>query len=167
MQLWSKKLSISSGNTINATPFLLPGEINFNELKNYDGRYYRLFQTKEMHQVSQSQNVSIQVAGNTITATWIGEASVPHFFCTDETCTHEQNVFSHKVEPIRYATFYPGREDLIILAVGNAVYVIEIDKRGTQNFQPLYTGSAPDFRFDEDGGELVIRDGGKFLTLTP
>lgn len=165
---WAKDFFLAEKTSVVATPFLLPIEIIFDETTDTNGIYgiyNKLFKEKETHKTSPSQNISIDVAGNTITATWIGESSVPYFFCTNEVCDTKQNVFSHKVMPIRYAEFYPNREDLILFAVGEGIYIIEIDKRGTQNFQPLYIGKSPDFRFDIDSNTMIVRDDGKFLSL--
>jgi hypothetical protein len=46
---------------------------------------------------------------------------------------------------IRNLYFYKERSDVIIFSINNAVYAIEVDKEGTQNFLPIYKGIEPSF----------------------
>lgn len=95
--------------------------------------------------------------GSEVFAQWIGnEGRIPPYFCVDGVCKATTTVFSAAV-PVRHIAFYPGRDDAIILSVGNGVFATEIDTRQYHNFFPLYKGVAPDFRIGND--EIYIKDG--------
>jgi len=46
---------------------------------------------------------------------------------------------------IRNLYFYKDRTDVIIFSINNAIYAIEVEKDGTQNFLPIYKGASPSF----------------------
>ncbi|MBX2867007.1 hypothetical protein KTR10_03565 [Candidatus Kaiserbacteria bacterium] len=47
--------------------------------------------------------------------------------------------------------FYPGSSDIVILALEDGIYVVEIDDRGWQNMQPLLLGDSLDMRVYNGG----------------
>lgn len=75
-----------------------------------------------------------------VLAEWLDENPLPYFF-TDR---GDVLVFKSKSE-IRGVGFFPGRRDVILTAVKNGVFAIELDGRGTRNFQPVYKGKNPTF----------------------
>ena len=52
--------------------------------------------------------------------------------------------------------FFPGRNDLLILSVGDGIFVSEIDDRSSQNLQKVVSGSGYDFRI-KDGKEIYLK----------
>jgi len=51
---------------------------------------------------------------------------------------------------------------MIIFAAGSAIYAIEADHAGNQNFQPLYKGVDPYF-YENSDGVIYIKDGNSLL----
>jgi len=87
---------------------------------------------------------------------WTGDESLlPSFFCDDYSCGKKILVFRPQ-SPIRNADFYPDRRDLIIVAVQNGIYAIEIDGRGGRLPIPIYKGKNPIFKLDKDNQTLYI-----------
>ncbi len=101
--------------------------------------------------------------GTRVTATWQKEVdSLPNYFCRDKVCEKTVVVFN-SVAPIKDVDFYPGREDAVLIAVQNGIYVIEIDARKYQNFQPVYKGVDPYFVLS--GNTLYIKDNNNFFKI--
>jgi len=59
-----------------------------------------------------------------------------------------------KWQEVKYFDFFPGSTDLVILALEDGIYVVEIDNRAWQNVQPLFEGKNLDMRV-EDGNVYV------------
>ncbi|MEK9167894.1 MAG: hypothetical protein AAB769_00990 [Patescibacteria group bacterium] len=107
--------------------------------------------------ISGRGRVGLWQEDNRILARWLKDAdSLPNYFCRGEICNDMVIVFSSP-DKIRNFDFYPGREDVILLAVQTGVYAIEIDTRKAQNFQPVYKGADP--KFIVSGNTLYIKDG--------
>lgn len=62
------------------------------------------------------------------------------------------------VYPIRNADFFPGRRDIIIVAVQNGIFAIEIDSRGGQTLQPIYKGKEPIFTALKNDSSIYVLD---------
>jgi len=98
-----------------------------------------------------------------VMASWLkDERSLPNYFCRDDVCEETVTVFN-SVAPVKNIDFYPGREDIVLIAIQNGIYVIEIDARKFQNFQPVYKGVDPYFAVS--GSTLYIKDTGNLFKL--
>jgi hypothetical protein len=53
--------------------------------------------------------------------------------------------------------FFPGSSDLVVVALSEGVYVVEIDDRGWQNMQPLIMGE--NVRIHIENGTIYVYDG--------
>ena len=89
--------------------------------------------------------VKISDGKNEIVAAWTSDDPLPYFFEK----SGEISVFKSRVA-IRGIGFYPGRRDIILIAVENGIFALELDGRGTRNFQPVYKGKNPTFVVLED-----------------
>jgi len=100
---------------------------------------------EKIEELSKRKRTGLWHEDTQIFAIWLeDEESIPNHFCRDEICQNPLLVFSG-TEEVRSLGFYPGREDLILVAVGTGIYALEIDGRVHQNFQPLYKGISPVF----------------------
>lgn len=100
---------------------------------------------------------------NTIYVGWVSEAEpIPHYFCEENPCKLKMPVTVSE-ESIKSIDFYKNRRDVVIFAAGSSIYAIEVDREGTQNFQPLYKGGDPYF-YQTDKGVLYIKDGNAVLS---
>ncbi len=168
---WAKIVQVERGEVEALTPLLVPKVIDTQEILKTDSVRKTLTALFATTTISSSvtkigtstppnalvkKGVQIWHEGNALFAQWLGENdAAPEYFCEAGGCTKSIKVFQSFV-PIRTADFYPGRDDAIILALDNGIYVIEIDRRPTQNFYPLYRGQEPDFRIYR--GQVYIKD---------
>lgn len=67
------------------------------------------------------------------------------------------------VENIKSADYYPGRDDVLLIAAQNHVFAIETTPGEPTNFQPLYSGNDPYFILEESS--LSIKDGELLYSL--
>ena len=112
--------------------------------------------TSEEPAVSADRNVHIWMDENVIYAAWQGrEGKRPAYYC-NPTCSNTLTVFNSDV-PIRSLSFFGERSDAILFAAENGIFALELDTRGTQNFQPLYLGTAPIFSLGDDS--VLVYDG--------
>lgn len=65
---------------------------------------------------------------------------------------------------IRSAAFYPRRE-AILVALSNAVMVVELDGRGGRAIMPLYKGKEPSFAVDPSDRIIYILDDGILIRI--
>lgn len=92
-----------------------------------------------------------------VNAEWLSDSPLPYYFNEKITTVFESQ------EQIKSLDFYRSRRDLVILAVKNSVFVLEIDGRSTRNFQPIYKGNNPYFaRIDS---AIYILDNGNLLEV--
>jgi hypothetical protein len=163
---WEKKLIVTTGKNTEASAFFIrqkftPAYKKTEFTKDKLDSISLLFEnTNNKISFSGDGNVKIKKEGKNITAVWLGDkSSIPYFFCNDTICKNSILVFFSNTKQIGNIGFYPHREDVILFSVGNGIYAIEIDKRGTQNFQPVYIGKEPNFAVDEQNSILYVKDG--------
>lgn len=101
---------------------------------------------------------------NRIIAHWLKRPEdLPNYFCRNGVCASPVLAFS-SVMPIRSFDFYPGRDDVMLIAAQDILFAVEIDTRKIQNFQPIYKGTNPDFRWSNRG--LIVKDGETIFRLS-
>ena len=61
-----------------------------------------------------------------------------------------------KWQHVKNFDFFPGSSDLVILALEQGIYVVEIDNRAWQNVQPLMEGEGLDMRVEN--GQIYVYD---------
>jgi len=103
---------------------------------------------------------------NEIFIDWIKEDSQkpPYYICPGEICSLPISIFGSKYK-IRNIDFFPGRKDLIVIAVSNAVYALEIDGRGQRMLQPVYKGKNPNFAVVNRENNIWILDDGVLIKI--
>lgn len=115
--------------------------------------------TKDAPIFSDNKDIALWVEDNNIVASWRNRrSSLPAYFCNPE-CKTRMIVFQSDV-PIRSLSFYGKRPDVLLFAADNSIFALELDARGTQNFQPLYAGSAPIFTLSSDSQSALVYDTG-------
>ena len=82
---------------------------------------------------------------------WLSNSPLP-FYLDDI----KKPIFQSR-SAIHGISFLPDRNDIVALATENGVFALEIDGRGTQNFQPIYKGVNP--YVARSGDALYILDG--------
>jgi hypothetical protein len=111
---------------------------------------------------SEDGSLSIWTENETdIIAQWQGNPQqAPEFLCDGDECNDRQVVFDG-VETFRNISFYKDRNDALLVATQDGVYILEVDNsQDPRNFQPVYRGTREP-RFAVGGAdELYVSDGG-------
>lgn len=112
---------------------------------------------------SQDNTVEIWAEENSIKARWSGNNHPIPAFCENGSCSEEITVHENTA-PVQSLSFYRHTNSVIIFSAGDTIGVLEIDPHGeTQNFHPVYTGTAPLFIQAEDGG-IYVKDNTESVT---
>lgn len=99
---------------------------------------------------------------NTIRIAWISESKPPpSYFCEINQCQRDIQVLVSNL-PLSSVEFYKDRNDVIIFSAGSSIYGIDVDRNGTQNFQPFYKGNNP-IIYKADADTLYIEDGASLM----
>lgn len=107
--------------------------------------------------IKTKRKLTVTNTSGVLHAVWGGSGdSTPYYFCSDQTCKNE--VVVEAQSKVRSFDFFPGRDDLLVIALSNGVYVIDIDDRSEHNTQYLEVGSGLDFRVQNDE-TIFIKDG--------
>lgn len=96
--------------------------------------------------------------GNDLDVEWLGnENGIPYYFCSNEVCVLKKEI--PVGSQITHFDFYPGRNNYVLVALSDGIYVYEIDDRwSAQNKAMLIPGKNLDFRIS-DAGVLYMKDG--------
>lgn len=112
-------------------------------------------------------NTKLTRDGDTIYSEWLGDQDkAPSYFCNEYKldCVKKINIFTSPTK-IKTFDFYPGRDDVVLLARKNGIYAVEADQRKIQNFVLVYAGGDPDFRIGSDG-VLYVKNGISIFRVT-
>lgn len=168
---WQKNLTIKEQFVTEARAFLLPkdtkGKVilreNYSplEISKYDEILVNLKATTTEYTrftPNQKEKLWWDPQKNEIWVRWLGEKqSLPYFFCDDLVC-QEEKLILRSVFLIRNVDFYPKRRDVILVAVQNSIYALEIDGRGGRMLQPIYKGKDPVFITYKNENLIYILD---------
>lgn len=169
---WTKVLTIESEKAASVFPFLTRSSPEAVVLTETDPRYTEAKQMLTRPTVpspaaplsSTDSTVDLYVRDNVLGVVWRGDQQqTPSYFCKEE--CGPIDVLHTTTSSIRNAAFYQNRSDVVIAAVTNGIFAIDIDASGTQNFQPLYLGSDPTF-VPVDAHTLYIKDGTFYIAFT-
>ena len=64
--------------------------------------------------------------------------------------------------PIRDVRFYPGWPDYLLVASGDSIYVVEMERAGGQNIFPIYKGKAPKM-ISAETNQLILLDDKNYI----
>lgn len=68
------------------------------------------------------------------------------------------------VTEVRNLAFYKDRDDVLVIAIQDGVFVLELDPTVVQNLHPVIEGEAPDFRINE-AGKFYAKDGNLLMLI--
>lgn len=186
---WGKEITVEEKKVSEAITFLIPKEIAGspipkeissgtgtssplvpNPLYKQVSLYFNTAQekpavasTSPIELISYKKHVGIWRDGQKIYAEWLGDPRlIPSYYCTSGICENIIFVFD-AIGKITSIAFYPKREDVLLLAIGNGIYALEVDVRKFQNFQPIYKGIAPSFVVNDEG--FFIKDAGNLFSV--
>jgi hypothetical protein len=87
----------------------------------------------------------------------------PPFLCTAGTC--ESTVVFAPIDTLNSVTTYPGRNDVLVVAYGDSLSVIELNPLQPQFFAPLIRGVAPR-AVVWDSSSIAVTDAGRTYKLS-
>ena len=96
---------------------------------------------------------------------WISDLDkMPEWEKSSET-NPERSLHILSASPIRDVGFYPDWTDYLLVASGDSIYVVEMERAGGQNIFPIYKGKAPKV-ISVDSGRLILLDDKNYLEVT-
>jgi|GEM_PF-4436972 len=150
---WKKTLAITKGERTTVFPFLVKQTPERHDIESSTFIDARPPATEKKRKVSPDGTIVIENINNVLSATRLTKTSSP-LFCetasstestdTKETCS-DTVVISNIQQGIKDIDFLPGRNDIVLFSSDAGIYAIEIDGRGTRNFQPVYEGAVNEF----------------------
>lgn len=177
---WQKNLTIKEQFVTEARAILVSkepkGKIilwnNFSplELSKYDEilsnlKTIHLSSTTPRFTPNQKEKLWWDQKDNKVWVEWLGDRDLlPYFFCDDKLCSDEILIFNSR-SSIRNVDFYPKRNDVVIIAVQNGIYALEIDGRGGRNIQPIYKGKEPTFTTYKNESSIYILEEDKLIEI--
>jgi len=191
-QSWSKRLLVFPQTVSEAHSFMLPEKVNILEIERYVPVIINGTTTGAVNKKQETSEYKTALAVFTATSTtklattsdvikvnrklavtndkgevfveWTGSIeSIPYYFCVNQACQDKINVTTKS--PVKTFDFFPGRDDILIVALSDGIYVIEIDNRSAQNIQTLMIGEGLDFRIRNDE-TIFIKQGSNLFTVS-
>lgn len=112
--------------------------------------------------VKTDNKIALTKIDGRVVATWTGkEDERPPYFCEEIACRGE--IWLETVSNVDNFDFFPGRNELVLVAVETGIQVIEIDNRSKQNSVLIREGKKLDFRLS--GNTIYVKDGKKYFSL--
>lgn len=170
---WTKSVEVVEDETTAVHPFLVHSSPVARVLQNSDPQFAiaktafaaRALPSPVTPLSSPDKTVEVYVRDTTLGAVWRGaSSSTPRFFCPKDVCG-PIDVLRTQQGGVRNVSFYGERSDVLIVAVTNGIFALDLDPTGTQNFQPLYLGTEPNFAL-HDHDTMFIEDGVFTIELT-
>ncbi len=103
---------------------------------------------------------------NAIWIEWLGDKNaIPYYICDIKPCEATNYLISNFGFSIKNADFLPDRRDVIIAAVQNTVFALEIDERGGRLSFPIYKGKNPTFAVFSGEQKVYVLDEGILFAI--
>jgi|GEM_PF-1636702 len=160
---WAKHITVGRGENLEMVVFSFPVASELTPATVAPAQTERVraemtqLPTREEPLFSDDESTAVWVEGRNIVASWRDRRDrLPGYFCNPD-CRTRMTVFTGQV-PIRSVSFYGTRNDVLLVAAENGIFGLELDMRGTQNFQPLYSGTSPIFSLNDDALGILVYD---------
>ncbi|TSC70939.1 MAG: hypothetical protein CEO12_64 [Parcubacteria group bacterium Gr01-1014_46] len=142
---WKKDFVVESSGEVNLSPIFVSQNPSGNIVTKNDPEYYKIKSEinnnlppiKEKPKNSKDGSMKLWLKNNTIMVQ-VGEKVIDVL---------------KPIEDVKNLEFYKDGADAVVFSAGNGVYVVEIDKDGSQNFMPIYKGQNP--RFTKDNPDYI------------
>jgi hypothetical protein len=168
---WTKKVILESRGAVELHSFTVPSSPNARVIDKSEAEYKSAVTAVASHPlptsdkplISEDKTIEVYIEDNNVRARWIGnEEDRPSLFC--EGPCGPIDVLRPEKSDVRDIAFFGSRSDVIIVAVTNGVFAIDLNPIGTQNFQPMYLGTEPTFA-PVDTKTLYIKDTSYYIHL--
>jgi hypothetical protein len=167
---WVKDVEVKKQTTFPLISWSLMQIPDIEKIETGSAEYYKMWKKIEDFKLPSEVNklikgnISVWVNNNQIFAEWNGEESeIPYYFCT-KICDSRIVVLA-ATSNIESLAFFKERNDVLLFANADGVFVIEVNKLGTQNFQPIMRVNSPKF-LTEDGYIVYIIENQEISRVT-
>lgn len=170
---WTKTVKIAAGQTVTYHPFLIEQTEGGEIVTGADPEYEKLLSlireakppSKFDALFSTDKKIKVWTEDNRVYAEWQGQPiEILEFFCAPE-CMSRITVAALGA-PVSNVAFLKNRDDVLVFGDGLGLYAIELDKRGLQNFMPIYRGQSVKF-FQAADGSFYLTDNGNLIHIDP
>jgi hypothetical protein len=156
---WKKDVDVPKGGTVALEPLFVSKNATGEIITAKDPQYFDIRHSVETHSLPTKEKPLASEDGKKIL--WIEDNAI--LVASADAASSAKIV----IEPdtiVKNAAFYKDRDDVVLFSSSSAVYAIETDKAGGQNFVPVYTGESPDFI---SGGEgfIYVLDGSNLMEV--
>ncbi|MEX0935200.1 MAG: hypothetical protein WDZ70_02655 [Candidatus Paceibacterota bacterium] len=161
---WTKEITLSPGEREELLVFNFP-EKSFSEpvASDHPAQSYTPSAEPIKEIVSADGNVRLESDGGILRAHWIGDSSdMLSAFCFEGSC-NETITILESVRKIEDIGFLDTQGRIALFVSSGNVYALELNTEGTQNFQPIYVGTAPRLVPADDG--IYVRDDGELRRI--
>ena len=150
---WTETLNVQGGENYVFDVFTLPQSASGFILTEEDSEYPTVLAEFEDYKLPEEQTallsedellaVWVGTNGRQIVVEWQGEEeNRPEYFCNERGCFDTATIFIG-VSPVKSVSFLPERSDLILVAMEQGIFALEVDPTPVQNFQLLDSGADP------------------------
>jgi hypothetical protein len=146
---WKKDLEITSNSKIKLDPLFVSQNPSGNIIPKEDPEYLTILNSIKNNTTPTKNNPKKSTALDAIVWTEGKKIFVKHGEKETEVITLQTDV--------KNVGFYKDRNDAIVFSTSLGVYVIETDKKGGQNFMPIYKGQDPYF-VQTDPNYIYVQD---------
>ena len=153
---WTKEIVIPSKGIVKLSPIFITINTSGQIITKNDPEYTKLRRTVIEAPVPTKDKPKISKDGSAVL--WMDDNEI---IVTIASTTYSV------IQPdtaIRSVDFYRDRGDVVIFSTSNAIYAIEIDKAGKQNFMPIYKGISPTF-YKNDPDFVYVWDNGTLMEV--
>lgn len=168
---WNKEILFSVGERARFTTFNLPVDRADKIVPQNNESYPELNALRDgvsIHNAtSTDESIVITTDGSRLTAEWKNvDEEQPAAFCATGMCLNSIQVLNSDAV-IGDIAFMGDRNDVILFESAGNINAIELDREGTQNYQPLYVGRDPELlKVTPSGIYIYDRDAIRFISFS-
>lgn len=134
---WNKDFVIVSNKVIQLSPIYVSQNPSGSIINQIDPEYYKII--SQINKNVLPTNNKPKVSEDGLASIWEEEGSI---------MAKKEDELLQVIAPeteIKNIEFYKDRSDSLIFSTSDGIFMIEIDKKGQQNFMPIYKGTNPYF----------------------
>lgn len=163
-QPWNELVTIASDTETIARPVIVPVKVTVRTVASEDTATAAATVSKAKLPTLQAPLTLaggcalVYVSGKNIVAeaSTTATCTPPPYLCVEEGCG--PTAIMTPVEKINAVLPYPGRDDVLVISVGQTLFVLELDPRAPQFFAPILRGTNPRAAPWSDGSVVVYSD---------
>lgn len=168
---WTELVTVPSGAEVSITPILIEQSAKETTLHDEERILAEsaidgvTLPTRDAPLLVHGGCVGIYVEAGDLFAKPVADSScepIP-FLCYEEGCA--TSVLPPENEAVRAVIPFPGREDAVIVALGQSIYAVEIDSRAPQFVAPILREHLPEIAPWKENS-FVVRERGAVFTIT-